>query len=263
MPEKPKRKVYEVADFKLDSEGEGAGTFEAVFATLDEIDRDGDTYDPGVFGNQDVLISQYNHGSWSGGASALPIGVGKIFERDNKAIVSGEFDLEDKDGKKTYRKLKYLDAKGRRVEWSFALPDTEWRTTEIDGRHVRVYTSITVPEVSPVLMGAGVDTELLSSKTGKKDSDMKEQDKQQSKTFVEQLDETVLTVERLHDRAAEISALRHDERKAIGRRGMRLMKVLSEALHDVTAKLDELQIDPSKANEELKALAQKHETEEN
>jgi len=258
MPEKRKTKVFSVDNFKLD--GEGEGTFEAVFATLDAIDRDGDTYDPGAFGKQDVLISQYNHGSWEGGAKALPIGVGKITERDNKAIVHGEFNLANADAKATYDTLKYLHSKGRGVEWSFALPDTEWRMAEIDGRHVRVYTSITVPEVSPVLMGAGVDTEMLSIKSGEGEPDMAGKDNQQSKTFVEQLDETVLTVERLHDRAAEISALRHDERKAIGRRGKRQMKILRDALHDAVVKLDELLVDP---NDELQALAEKHEPEEN
>lgn len=260
--DKPKRKVFELAEFKLDSEGEGSGTFEAVFATLDEIDRDGDTYDPGAFGNQKVKISQYNHGSWGEGASALPIGVGEISERDNKGIVRGEFDMDDKDAVKTYHKLKYFNEKGHGAEWSFALPDTEWRTEEIDGRHVRVYTSITVPEVSPVLMGAGVDTELLSIKSGKEEDETKNQDNQ-SKQFIVQLDETVLAVEQLVDRAAEISALRHDERKAVGRRSMRRMKILSEAMHDAVAKLDELLIDPRKANDELKALAQKYATEEN
>ena len=253
MPEKRKIKVF-TAELKLD--GDGEGTFEAVFATLDEIDRDGDTYDPGAFGNQDVVISQYNHGSWNGGASALPIGVGKISERGNKAVVSGEFNLANADAKATYDTLKYLYGKGRGVEWSFALPDTEWRTAEIDGRDVRVYTSITVPEVSPVLMGAGVDTELLSIKSGGDMSEKKDQEKEK-KQFIVQLDETVLAVEQLVDRAAELSALRHDERKAVGRRSMRRMKTLSEALHDAVVKLDELLIDPSKANEELKALAQK------
>ena len=258
MPDKPKTKVYKVADFKLDSDGEG--TFEAVFATLDAIDRDGDTYDPGVFGNQDVLISQYNHGSWEGGAKALPIGVGKIFERNNQAIVQGEFNLANADAKATYGTLKYLHEKGRGVEWSFALPDTEWRMAEIDGRHVRVYTSITVPEVSPVLMGAGVDTELLSIKAGGEKVEKAEDHK--GLKFIDHVDQTTDAVEKLVDRAYQVADFHDGKGRSTAPRTIRGLKRLSEALHDATARLDELLIDPSRANEELKALAQKYSTEE-
>ena len=154
-------KVFGLSQFKAEGD---TGTFEAVFATLDAIDHDGDTYDPGAIGNQDVVISQWNHGSWGEGAKALPIGVGSIFERGNEAIVSGEFDLDDADAEKTYKKLKYLNGKGRPVEWSFALPEADWRWEDRDGREVRVFTRIEVPEVSPVLLGAGVNTRMTSIK---------------------------------------------------------------------------------------------------
>lgn len=250
-------KRYTPEDMKLDSNGEG--TFTAVFATLDAIDRDGDTYDPGVFGEQDVKISQYNHGSWKEGAAALPIGIGKIYENGNKAIISGEFDPEDDDAMKTYRKLKYFASKGHNTEWSFALPDVEWRKETRDGQEVRVLTKIKVPEVSPVLMGAGIDTELLSIKTTNKNrgvdnTDEKEDIETMSMKFVDHIDEAVETVEGLIKRAEKLKALTDEEGRPISKRSMRKLKILSDALHEAGARLDELLLDPS---DELKAIALK------
>jgi len=140
------------------------GEFEAVFATLNVVDADDDITIPGAFGNQDVILSQYNHGSWGSGAAALPIGVGKIFERGDTAVIHGEFNLDSEDGLKTYKTIKYLHEKGRTQEWSYALPEIDYEMQEADGRRVRVLKRIKVNEVSPVLMGSGVDTRLLSIK---------------------------------------------------------------------------------------------------
>jgi hypothetical protein len=252
-------KVFELSDLKLD--GDGAGTFEAVFATMDAIDHDGDTYDKGAIGTQDVVISQWNHGSWEGGAAALPIGVGKIFERENKAIVKGEFDMEDPDGKKTYDKLKYLRSKGMNVEWSFALPHFDVRWEQIDGDNVRVFTSIDVPEVSPVLLGAGVGTELLSIKNASSTTALPvtvetsdDKPSEERKQFVDQLEEAVVAVESVVARAKEIKNLRNEKGKDLSRAAVRRLKTLADALHDASEDVGELLIDP---NVEARAIAEK------
>ena len=192
MPDKPKTETRERLDFKITpfdpdaitfKADEGAqGTFEAVFSTMNVNDRDDDIVVNGAFGNQDILISQYNHGSWEGSAKALPIGVGRIFERGDQGIVQGEFDMTDPDAVKTYEKMKYLTAKGRRQEFSYALPKVKSRWLTLDEAiaefgveafehnsprwgDVRVIEKVEVPEVSPVLMGASVDTRLLSIKS--------------------------------------------------------------------------------------------------
>lgn len=155
-------KTVRPTSFKfLDAE---AGTFEAVFATLDVVDADEDVILPGSIGRQEVVVSQYNHGSWDTGAKALPIGVGEIREEGDEAIVAGAFDMSDPDAVKTRNKIKYLVDHGRQQEWSFALPETEYSYGERDGRPVRLLSKILVPEVSPVLMGAGVNTRVLSIK---------------------------------------------------------------------------------------------------
>ena len=242
-------KVFRFSNLKLDSAGEG--TFEAVFATLDAIDHDGDTYDPGAIGSQEVVISQWNHGSWGEGADALPIGVGKIFERDNEAIVAGEFDLADPDGQKTYNKLKYLNDKGRTVEWSFALPNAEWRWERRDDQELRVFTHIDVPEVSPVLLGAGINTRMTAIKN--REGSKMDQDKDKSIAFVKQLDEAVETVESVLARAKEIRNLRaKSDEEGMSRRSTRRLKALREAMAEAIEDVDELLTNP---NDELKELA--------
>ena len=255
------RKVGTPSELKLD--GNGEGSFSAVFATLNVIDSDGDVTEKGAFGNQDVVISQWNHGSWGNGADGLPIGVGKIREDGNLAIVEGEFDLNDADALKTYQKLKYLDAKGRKVEWSYALPHTEHRFGQHEGQDVRFLEKIQVPEVSPVMLGAGVDTRLLTIKGAKMDekAEKRAPRRSDSKRFVDQLDETVETVERVIARAEKVSVLAHEEDRQIGRRSLRRMKILRDALHEAVSTLDGLldekvQEDP---NEELQKIAARYE----
>lgn len=159
-------KTWRPVDLKLDAKGEG--TFVAVFATLEVWDAHGDWTERGALGQQKVVISQWNHGSWERGVQGLPIGIGEIHEDGNKAIVEGAFDLGDEDAVRTYRKLKYLIENGRNVEWSYALPNVQWAWGEKDGRQGRIIQKVTVPEVSPVLLGAGVDTELVSIKAGQR-----------------------------------------------------------------------------------------------
>mgnify|MGYP000586634823 CR=1 FL=1 len=156
-------KIFQLNQLKLSTED--AGTFEAVFATLDAVDRDGDSYDPGAIGTQDVKISQWNHGSWQSGADALPIGVGRVYEQGNEGIIKGEFDMSDETARKHYKKIKYLLSKGHNVEWSFALENIGYRYEERDGNNVRIITSVTIQEVSPVLRGAGVNTRILAIKS--------------------------------------------------------------------------------------------------
>jgi hypothetical protein len=158
--EKVATKKYQFKDINLGEQG----TFRAVFATLNVVDHDGDMTIPGAFGKQDVIISQYNHGSWGNGMNALPIGVGKIFEEGEDAVVEGEFNMENEAAKATYQTIRYLHEKDRTQEWSYALPEIDYEMRDVDGREVRVLKKIRVPEVSPVLMGAGIGTRLLDIK---------------------------------------------------------------------------------------------------
>ena len=248
---KPITKVYQLAELKLD--GEGAGTFEAAFANLKEIDHDGDGYDPGSIGEQPVMVSQWNHGSWGQGVDALPIGAGKTFERDGWGMIKGEFDMDDPDAVNTYHKIKYLKAQGFPVEWSFALPDSDWRMEERGNQMIRIFTRIAIPEVSPVLLGAGIDTHLTSIKGKGEEQAMPEIKQDESMKFATALDGAVETVESVLVRAKEIRTLRDEQGKGIGRRSVRRLKALRDAMQECIEDVDDLLTDP---NDELNTLAE-------
>ena len=148
-------KVTALKDFRLTNEG----SFKALFAPFNVIDKQGDFTLPGAFGQQRVVISAYGHGSWEG---RLPVGKGRIYDGPDGGVVEGQFFLNTSGGKDTYTIVKEL---GDLQEWSYALPDIESEMREMDGVKVRVLKRIGVNEVSPVLMGAGNGTRTLEVKT--------------------------------------------------------------------------------------------------
>lgn len=178
-------KLFKLRDLKIDG---STGTFKAVFATMNVVDHDGDLTLPGAFGRQKVLVSQYNHGSWGKGVEALPIGVGEIYEDGDDAVIEGEFNLDSQGGLETHKTLKYLDSKGMTQEFSYALPEIDYEFREMDGQEVRVLKRIKVQEVSPVIMGAGINTRLLGVKsrdlTDEEKSKLGELAKQYGVTFI-------------------------------------------------------------------------------
>ncbi len=154
MSEESEWKGAKLKNFKLS----GEGIFRALFAPFNSIDKQGDLTLPGAFGTQRVIISSYGHGSWKGD---LPVGKGVIHDGDEGGIVEGQFFLDTTRGKDTYTIVKEL---GDLQEWNYALPEIDFEMREIDGRQVRILKRIRVPEVSPVLMGAGNGTRTLAIK---------------------------------------------------------------------------------------------------
>jgi hypothetical protein len=140
---------------KVSSKGE----IEAVFATLGVVDHDGDVTKPGAFGKQNVRISAYNHGSWSG---ALPVGKGTISEVGNEAILNGKFFMSTTHGRDTFETVK---ESGDLMEWSYGYDILAASPGQQDGRDVQFLEELNVIEVSPVILGAGIDTRTLSAKS--------------------------------------------------------------------------------------------------
>ena len=114
-----KTKTFLLKSLKADDE---KGTIEAVFATLNVVDSDGDRILNGAIGDQTVIMSGYGHASWGGGLDGLPIGKGRVFERGDEAIFEGKFFLDTYAGKETYATVKNI---GNLQEWSFALPEID------------------------------------------------------------------------------------------------------------------------------------------
>lgn len=144
-------------EFKLDDGGEGKVT--AVFATFDVIDKHGDITPSGAFTDgQKVLISAYNHESWY---SAMPVGKGAIRQTATEAVFEGDFFLNTTAGRDTYETVK---AVGDQQEWSYGFDILKRSYEKRDDRDVRILEALKVFEVSPVLIGAGVNTRTLAMK---------------------------------------------------------------------------------------------------
>lgn len=133
------------------------GEFRAVFATFNAIDHDGDVTVPGAFKDGSaVRISYWGH-RWQD----LPVGKGVIHQDEKQAWVDGQFFLDTLAGKETYQTVKNL---GDLQEWSYGYDVEDSELGKFEEQDVRFLRSLVVPEVSPVLLGAGVGTHTESIK---------------------------------------------------------------------------------------------------
>ena len=148
MKEK-KRKEFR-GRLKLLDGGE-PGEFEAVFATLNVIDLDNDVTVPGAFTEDEaVRIAAWGH-NWG----TLPVGKGNIREEDDQAIARGKFFLQTAAGKEHYETVKAL---GELQEWSYGFDIVDEEPGEFEGKTVNFLKKLTVHEVSPVMLRAGIGT---------------------------------------------------------------------------------------------------------
>ena len=144
----------------LELKADKAGDFSAVFSTLNTIDKDFDITLPGAFpAGKEVLVSAYMHESWQG---ALPVGKGIIQERENEAILEGQFNLNSQVGRDHYETVKFS---GGLQEWSYGFNILDSAEETRDGQPVRILKALDVFEVSPVLRGAGENTRTLAIKS--------------------------------------------------------------------------------------------------
>lgn len=127
------------------------GSFRAIFSRFNVIDHDGDVTLPDAFTEgEKVRISYWGH-RWQD----LPVGRGEIHFDDEKAWVDGQFFLGTDGGEQTYLTVKEL---GDLQEWSYGFDIDEISFGEFEDQDVAFLRALTVHEVSPVLLGAGIDT---------------------------------------------------------------------------------------------------------
>jgi len=142
-------------------QGGKEGEFTAEFATLEVIDHDGDITKPGAFQDgQETLIEPWNHNY-----GQLPVGKGVIHERDNKAIIEGQFFLDTESGRDHYQVVKNL---GPLQEWSYTFAIEESSQGNVEDQDVRYLEKLDVWGVAPVTRGAGIDTRTTSIKAAKR-----------------------------------------------------------------------------------------------
>jgi hypothetical protein len=138
------------------------GEVEAIIATLGVVDKDEDIIRPGaVADGSKVSMSSYGHDAVWG---ARPVGKGTLHTVGNKLVFKGKMFLATTDGRDTFECLKEM---GADQEWSFGfrilgaeVPSDDERK---DGAR-RILTKLDAFEVSPVIIGAGVDTRTTAVK---------------------------------------------------------------------------------------------------
>lgn len=202
------------------------GTVSAVFSTFDVIDKDGDLTLPGAIKDgMEVVISAYGHQSHYG---ALPVGKGVIRTTKKEAVLDGQFFLDTTHGADAFKVVKGL---GSLQEWSYSLHNVTRKSSEIDGQMVSIIEDIgLVKEVSPVLIGAGVETRTLVAKGLK---------------FSEEGDAVVAAVKSFLDRAGEVMVLRGAKgRPLLGEESRSLVNEINETL----VKLHDLLTEPAPAD---------------
>ena len=143
------KKTYRSA-IELKADGE-PGEFRAIFSTFNVVDHDGDVTVPGAFQEgQAVRIAYWGH-RWQD----LPVGRGAIHQDEEKAWVDGRFFLDTIAGKETYQTVKNLE---ELQEWSYGFDIEESSMGKFEDQDVQYLRKLTVYEVSPVMLGAGIGT---------------------------------------------------------------------------------------------------------
>lgn len=151
------KKLVTPIELKEAGKDREAGEFTAIFSTFNVIDRQGDVTLPGAFKDgQAVRVAYWGH-RWQD----LPCGRGVIHADDEKAWIDGKFFLDTDSGAETYKTVKNL---GDLQEFSFGFDVDEADKGVFEGKPVRFLKALTVHEVSPVLLGAGIGTQTVAIK---------------------------------------------------------------------------------------------------
>jgi hypothetical protein len=140
---------------RLDDKGRGV----AVISTLNVIDKDGDVTRPGAFGNDQVapIVPAHN---WE----HVPIGKGQIFESGNEVLFDFQMNMKVGLARAWYEAMKFdMENPPAKQEWSYGY-SAKRKPGEHEGEDAYFLDAIKVHEVSPVLLGAGVNTRTLAMK---------------------------------------------------------------------------------------------------
>lgn len=138
------------------------GTLSLVVATLGVLDKDGDIIAHGSVGEQECLLSQFQHSIWNG---AIPIGRGKVYEDGDLLKWDGNFFMQLADACNTWQAI--AAAKDLlEVSFGFSVLRRSWVDPPTGGGFsVRQLDELKVWECSPVVAGAGIGTGIEAIKS--------------------------------------------------------------------------------------------------
>uniref|UniRef100_A0A6M3IN55 Putative peptidase n=1 Tax=viral metagenome TaxID=1070528 RepID=A0A6M3IN55_9ZZZZ len=200
---------------------EEEGTFVARIATLNVRDKDNDITKPGAFNKKTVLVSAYMHGSWMG---KLPVGKATIQEKGEEVIADGQFNLKTSEGRDTYEAVKFAP---ELQEWSYGFYPIEANDGTGEDEGARVLKKVDVKEISPVLVGAGVNTAVLAIKSD-------------NMTYADQSEAVLAAVEDLANRTKSLADLRLKEGRVLSSANRNRIQKLMQSLSEVATDLKEL-----------------------
>jgi hypothetical protein len=136
------------------------GEVNAVVATLDVIDHDGDVATASTFTDGDELvISAYNHSSMHG--YSLPVGKGVLRVGQSQVTVDAEFFMMNATARESFEVIRGM---GAACEWSYGYKILDAEPTMWGNRRVNMLKKVEVFEASPVIRGAGIGTRTLTAK---------------------------------------------------------------------------------------------------
>ena len=156
--------MEEQKNAKFHLNNDEAGNVEAVFSVFDMIDSDGDVVVKGAvksgFPKSDLVPMVWSH-DWK-----QPVGKGYIIDDGTKAVFKGNFFMDTEAGQEAYKLVKNM---GELQQWSFGYEvndseQGEFKDKDGNEKNVRYLKSLSVFEVSPVLVGANRETYTLAVK---------------------------------------------------------------------------------------------------
>lgn len=224
---------------------EAEGKVSAVFSVFNEIDSDGDVVLPksirSGYGDKGVVMC-WGH-DWKN-----IIGKGKIRQDDTQAVFEGEFNMNTTAGKEAYETVK---AMGDIQQWSFGFEvnDSEKGMFKKDGgeeQEVRYLKDVKVWEVSPVLVGANQNTHTLAVKEKDPEEEVEVDDtdtefeevKEVGMRFTDEVDNLLIKMVALLERAKELTALRLGKDKTLSDSSTEALESLKDALQDMHQDID-------------------------
>jgi len=143
----------------MDCKAAGEGTSRVVFATTGVIDKDGDYTVAGAFGRQEARIQPAH--DWN----EHNLGKADVFEKGDEAQALLKWNLNTQLGRDWFSSIKFNLQYGVEQNWSYGYDVIEQDASL--ARRVgakRALVRVKVHEVSPVLLGAGINTRTLEVK---------------------------------------------------------------------------------------------------
>lgn len=193
------------------------GSVQSVFSTFDVLDRGGDI----------VLASAFTHGqelpmTWSHDWS-MPVGKGVVLVDPTQAIFDGQFFMDTAAGQEAYKTVRAL---GNLQQWSWGFHVTDAAFEQRDGEFIRIIKSAEIFEVSPVLVGEGMNTHTLGIKGGM--------------PYTDEAEAVLAAVKGYVERTGALATLRRKSGRVLSDANMQRLAAMHDSMSQVVTDMEAL-----------------------